>query len=378
MERLSFLKQVALQMKVHPICGVLGPRQVGKTTLARQYAKQYAQEQVHFFDLENPFDLARLEEPYTALAQLDGLVIIDEIQNIPDLFPILRVLVDERPRHFLILGSASRELIHQSSETLAGRIGYVELTPFMLEEVRDYKTLWGRGGFPRSFLSQSDEESILWRQAYITTFLERDLPNLGFKIPPAQIRRFWMMLSHVHGQIFNASDLGRSLGLTDHTIRKYLDILVGTFMMRSLQPWFENISKRQVKSPKIYFRDSGILHTLLGLNSQKDIENHPKLGASWEGFALEEIIRRYRARAEDCYFWATQSGAELDLLIIKDGKRRGFEFKYMDAPKVTPSMKIAFHDLKLDYLTVIYPGEKDYDLNDQISVMGIQSPAFLG
>lgn len=378
MERLSFLKQVALQMKVHPICGVLGPRQVGKTTLARQYAKQYAQEQVHFFDLENPFDLARLEEPYTALAQLDGLVIIDEIQNIPDLFPILRVLVDERPRHFLILGSASRELIHQSSETLAGRIGYVELTPFMLEEVRDYKTLWGRGGFPRSFLSQSDEESILWRQAYITTFLERDIPNLGFKIPPAQIRRFWMMLSHVHGQIFNASDLGRSLGLTDHTIRKYLDILVGTFMMRSLQPWFENISKRQVKSPKIYFRDSGILHTLLGLNSQKDIENHPKLGASWEGFALEEIIRRYRARAEDCYFWATQSGAELDLLIIKDGKRRGFEFKYMDAPKVTPSMKIAFHDLKLDYLTVIYPGEKDYDLNDQISVMGIQSPAFLG
>lgn len=378
MKRSSFLKQVALQMKVHPVCGLLGPRQVGKTTLARQYAKQYSQKQVHFFDLENPFDLARLEEPYTALSQLEGLIIIDEIQNVPDLFPVLRVLVDERPRHFLILGSASRDLIHQSSETLAGRIGYVELTPFMLEEVHDFQKLWRWGGFPRSFLSSSDEESILWRQAYITTFLERDIPNLGFKIPAVQTRRFWMMLSHVHGQIFNASDLGRSLGLSDHTIRKYLDILVGTFMMRSLQPWFENISKRQVKSPKIYFRDSGILHTLLGLNSQKDIENHPKLGASWEGFVLEEIIRRYKARAEDCYFWATQSGAELDLLIFKEGKRLGFEFKYMDAPKVTPSMKIAFQDLKLDHLTIIYPGEQNYDLNDQISVMGIQSPAFLG
>lgn len=377
MQRPSFLKQVKLQMKVHPVCGVLGPRQVGKTTLARQYAEHYTQGPVHFFDLENPFDLARLEEPFTALSQLEGLVIIDEIQYVPNLFPILRVLVDERPRQFLILGRASRDLIHQSSETLAGRIGYIELTPFTLEETGNFQTLWRRGGFPRSFLSPSEEESFLWRQAYITTFLERDIPNLGFRIPAVQMRRFWMMLSHVHGQIFNASDLGRSLSISDHVTRKYLDILVGTFMMRSLQPWFENISKRQVKSPKVYFRDSGILHTLLGLNTQEDIERHPKLGASWEGFALEEIIRLYGARAEECYFWATQAGAELDLLLFHGGKRLGFEFKYADAPRLTPSMKIAFEDLNLDHLTVVYPGDKHYDLNDKMSVIGIQSPAFL-
>ena len=377
MERLSFLKQIEIQMKVHPVCGVLGPRQVGKTTLARQYSKLYTQGSVHFFDLENPFDRVRLEEPFTALSQLDGLVVIDEIQHAPDIFPVLRVLVDERPRQFLILGSASRDLIHQSSETLAGRIGYIELTPFMLEEVNDFRTLWRRGGFPRSFLSPSDEESLIWRQAYITTFLERDIPNLGFRIPAVQMSRFWMMLSHVHGQIFNASEIGRSLGVSDHTTRKYLDILVGTFMMRNLRPWFENIGKRQIKAPKIYFRDSGILHSLLGLNSQEDIERHPKLGASWEGFALEEIIRLYRVRAEDCYFWATQSGAELDLLLFKGGRRLGFEFKYTDAPKLTPSMKIAFDDLKLDHLTIIYPGEKQYDLNDNVSVIGIQNPVFL-
>jgi predicted AAA+ superfamily ATPase len=376
MQRPFFFKQVELQMKVHPVCGVLGPRQVGKTTLARQYAERYTQGPVHFFDLENPFDLARLEEPFTALSPLEGLVIIDEVQNVPDLFPILRVLVDERPRQFLILGSASRDLIHQSSETLAGRIGYIELPPFMLEEVKDFQTLWRRGGFPRSFLSPSEEESMLWRQAYITTFLERDIPNLGFNIPAVQMRRFWMMLSHVHGQIFNASDLGRSLGISDHLTRKYLDILVGTFMMRSLQPWFENISKRQVKAPKIYFRDSGLLHALLGLNSQTAIESHPKLGASWEGFALEETIRLYGARPEECYFWATQAGAELDLLLFQGSKRLGFEFKYADAPRLTPSMKIAFEDLNLDHLTVIYPGAKHYDLNDKMSVVGIQSPAF--
>lgn len=377
MQRLSFLKQVETQMKVHPVCGILGPRQVGKTTLAREYSKLYIQGPVHFFDLENPFDRVRLEEPFTALSQLEGLVIIDEIQHAPNIFPVLRVLVDERPRQFLILGSASRDLIHQSSETLAGRIGYIELTPFMLEEVNDFRTLWRRGGFPRSFLSSSEEESFLWRQAYITTFLERDIPSLGFRIPSVQISRFWMMLSHVHGQLFNASEIGRSLGISDHTTRKYLDILVGTFMMRNLCPWYENINKRQVKAPKIYFRDSGILHALLGLNSQENIERHPKLGASWEGFALEEVIRLYRMRAEDCYFWRTQAGAELDLLLFKGGKRLGFEIKYTDTPKLTPSMKIAFEDLKLDHLTVIYPGEKHYDLNNKISVVGIQSPAFL-
>jgi predicted AAA+ superfamily ATPase len=377
MERLAYLKQVELQMKVHPICGVLGPRQAGKTTLARQYAKNYIPGPVHFFDLENPFDLTRLEDPYTALSQLEGLVVIDEIQLAPNLFPILRVLVDERPRHFLILGSASRDLIQKSSETLAGRIGYIELTPFILDEVKDSRTLWRRGGFPRSFLAPSEDESFLWREAYISTFLERDIPSLGFKIPSVQMRRFWMMLCHTHGQILNASELGKSLGISDHTVRKYLDLLVGTFMMRSLSPWFENISKRQVKSPKVYFRDSGILHTLLGLKNQEDIERHPKLGASWEGFALEEVIRSYNVRAEDCYFWATQSGAELDLLLLKEGKRLGFEFKYTDKPKPTPSMRIALEDLKLDHLTLIYPGQKHYDFNDQISIIGIQSSAFL-
>jgi predicted AAA+ superfamily ATPase len=377
MQRPFFLNQIEKQMKVHPVCGLLGPRQTGKTTLARQYAANYTDGPVHFFDLENPFDLARLQEPYSSLSPLEGLVVIDEIQLVPNLFPILRVLVDERPRMFLILGSASRDLIHQSSETLAGRIGYIELTPFSLDEVQDLRTLWRRGGFPRSYLAEDDEDSVLWRQAYITTFLERDIPNLGFKIPPVQMRRFWMMLCHSHGQIFNASDIGRSLGVTDHTVRKYLDLLVGTFMARSLAPWLENISKRQVKSPKIYFRDSGILHTLLGLKSQGDIEGHPKLSASWEGFALEETIRINRMRSEDCYFWATQSGAELDLLLLKNGKRLGFEFKYADAPRITSSMRRVMEDLNLDHLSVIYPGDKHYDLNEKISVVGIESPAFL-
>lgn len=359
-------------MSVNPVCGVLGPRQVGKITLARQYASFHTQAPVHFFDLENPFDLARLAEPYTVLSSLEGLVIIDEIQLLPNLFPILRVLVDERPRQFLILGSASRDLIHQSSETLAGRIGYIELPPFTLEEVTDYQRLWRRGGFPRSFLASSDEISFLWRQDYITTFLERDIPALGFKMPSPQIRRFWMMLSHFHAQLFNSSEIGRSLGISDHTSRRYLDILVGTFMIRTLSPWFENIRKRQVKAPKIYFRDSGILYALLGLQTQENIETHPKLGAFWEGFALEAVINFHKVRADDCYFWRTHTGAELDLLMFKGGKRLGFEFKYGDSPKITPSMKTTFEDLKLDHLTVVCPGERRYNLTDQMSVIGLQ------
>jgi predicted AAA+ superfamily ATPase len=256
---------------------------------------------------------------------------------------------------------------------LAGRIGYIEVTPFLLGEAKDMRTLWRRGGFPRSFLAETEEESLIWRAEYISTFLEKDIPNLGIKIPSVQIRRFWMMLCHAHGQIFNASEIGRSLGISDHTARKYFDILTGTFMMRSLSPWFENINKRQVKSPKVYFRDSGIFHTLLGTPSQEAIESHPKLGASWEGFALEEIIRKYRVRAEDCYFWATQSGAELDLLILKEGKRLGFEIKYSDAPKITSSMKIAMKDLHLDHLTIVYPGDKLYDFDSKISVEGLES-----
>ena len=241
----------------------------------------------------------------------------------------------------------------------------------------DLQKLWLQGGFPRSYLAPNIEASNLWRGQYITTFLERDIPSLGFKIPPMQIHRFWMMLCHSHGQVFKSSDIGRSLGVSDHSVRKYLDILVGTFMMRSLAPWFENISKRQVKAPKVYFRDSGLFHTLLGLTTQTEIESHPKLGASWEGFALEEIIKFYKARAEECYFWRTQAGAELDLLLFNKGKRLGFEFKYTDTPKITPSMKVAFQDLKLDHLTVIYPGDKNYYLTDQMSVVGLQNIAAL-
>src|SRR5262249_3894834 len=258
------------------------------------------------------------------------LIVIDEIQRSPELFPVLRVLIDEHKTHrkFLILGSASRDLIRQSSETLAGRIGYIEVMPFSLDEVKKTAQLWLRGGFPRSFLASTDEDSYLWRQSYIATFLERDIPSLGFQIPPQQMRRFWLMLANYHGQLFNASELGKSLGISDHTVRKYLDILAGTFMIRVLSPWFENLEKRQMKTPKIYFRDSGILHALTGIRSANELDTYPKLGSFWEGFALEEIISQHRATQEECYFWGTHSGAELDLLLVKNGKRIGYEFKY--------------------------------------------------
>lgn len=375
MNREKYLDLIDAQFDVHGVCAILGPRQVGKTTLAKMYAEKFPIQAVHFFDLENPIDLARLENPSLTLSKLESpLIVIDEIQRKPELFPVLRVLVDQnKERRFLILGSASRDLLFQSSETLAGRIGYLELSPFSFEEAEDLDLLFERGGFPRSFLSKTDSQSYLWRQAYISTFLERDIPSLGFQIPPQQMRRFWLMLAHYHGQIFNGSELGKSFGVSNHTCRKYLDILVGTFMIRSLQPWFENLGKRQVKSPKIYFRDSGILNALLGLKKKEDIETHPRLGAFWEGFAMEQLIRIIDASQEECYFWATQSGAELDLLVLKDGKREGFEFKYTDHPKLTPSMKIAMHDLKLDHLTLIYPGKETFPLGDKMTAQGLES-----
>jgi len=377
-QRDHYLDRVISAFKINPVCAILGPRQVGKTTLAHQYAHLFAKEgePVHFFDLERPLDVTRLDEPYTTLSELEGLVIIDEVQRRPELFPVLRVLVDERPRKFLILGSASRDLLQQSSETLAGRITYMELPPFQLFEVDTMLTLWRRGGFPKSFLSGTDEESLRWREDYITTFLEQDIPNLGIRIPAAHMRRFWMMLCHMHGQRLNASELGRSLDISDTTVRRYLDVLTGTFMMRSLTPWFENISKRQVKAPKIYFRDSGIFHAFLGLETQREIETHPKLGASWEGFALEQVINHYEARSEECYFWATQTSAELDLLLFKRGKRLGFEIKYTDTPKVTASMREAMETLKLDHLTIVYPGAQSYTQGEKISVVGLQSERF--
>jgi uncharacterized protein len=375
MKRHKYLKTIEMQFRVHPACAILGPRQVGKTTLAKMFLEQDSPKNYHFFDLENPLDLARLESPMLTLSKLtDKLIVIDEIQRVPELFPVIRVLIDDKQKKqkFLILGSASRDLIRQSSETLAGRIGYMELMPFSLDEV-DHESgmLWLRGGFPISYLAKNDEDSFLWRQSYISTFLERDIPNLGFQIPPQQMRRFWLMLVHYHGQIFNTHELGKSLGISDHMVRKYLDILAGTFMVRILLPWHENIDKRQIKSPKIYFRDSGILHALIGIQTQAEMDAYPKMGSFWEGFALEEIIRQTGATSEECYFWGTQSSAELDLLIIKNGKRVGYEFKYCDAPKITPSMRIACQDLKLDHLYVVYPGGATFSLSEKITARGL-------
>lgn len=376
MKRPFLLNEIQLNFKAHKICGLLGPRQAGKTTLAKMYAEANFANDVFFFDLENPADLTRLENPMLAFSQVtQKLIVIDEVQMRPNLFPILRVIVDD-PKNthiFLILGSASRELIHQSSESLAGRIGYINVMPFSIEETNESKKLWLRGGFPRSYLADDNIESVNWRQNYIKTFLEQDIPNLGFQIPAQQLRRFWLMLAHYHGQILNASELGRSMGVTNHTVKNYLDILTGTFMVRVLEPWFENIQKRQVKSPKIYFRDSGIFHTLLNINSDDELYNNPKAGASWEGFALEETIRYSHGSDSECFFWSTQSNAELDLFIIRQGKRIGFEFKYTDNPRTTKSMHIAIEDLKLDHLYIIIPRNSFYLIEDKIAVCGLDS-----
>jgi len=373
MERKRYLEAINKQLSVHPICGLLGPRQVGKTTLAHMYVEQYAHDAV-FFDLENPEDLLRLENPMLAFSDISKkLIVIDEIQLKPNLFPILRVLVDKpsNTNKFLILGSASRDLIQQSSETLAGRIGYIELPPLSLFEVLDSSTLWIRGGFPKSFLADTEEQSYLWRQAYITTFLERDIPQLGFNIPAAHLRRFWAMLAHYHGQTINFSEIARSLMISDNTVRRYIDILTGTFMIRTLTPWYQNISKRQVRSPKLYFRDTGILNTLLGVHTKEQLYTNPKLGALWEGYALEETIRFLDAPGNEFFFWATQADAELDLFCIINGKRFGFEFKYSDAPKITKSMHSALNDLELDHLFIIYPGDHSFRLTETISVSGL-------
>lgn len=360
---------------MQPICAILGARQVGKTTLARQFASTY-EGRVEFFDLENPIHLASLENPMLTLSKFpECLVVIDEIQLRPDLFPILRVLVDDPNKNyqFLILGSASRDLIQQSSETLAGRIGYIELPPFTLFEVMDAEKLLIRGGFPRSYLAETEDDSFLWREGYISTFLERDLPNFGFNAPPKTMRRFWMMLCHYHGQLFNASEIASSLMVSDKTAKKYLDILSGTFMIRALQPWFENIKKRQVKTPKIYFRDSGIFNALSSIRSISELAKNPKIGPLWEGFALEEVINCLQIRSDDCYFWSTHNEAEVDLFAFKHGKRLGFEFKYTDSPKRTKSMNIALEDLKLDHLYVIFPGVEYFPLSDNITACGLNS-----
>jgi hypothetical protein len=325
---------------------------------------------VTFYDLENPEDLSRLGDPMLALKGLRGLVIIDEVQLSPNLFKVIRVLVD-RPGsrvRFLVLGSASPDLLRQSAETLAGRIFYYSLDGFSLEEVGvgKYRRLWLRGRFPRSYLSRSESESVEWRQGFIQTFLERDLPQLGIAIRANTLRRFWIMLAHYHGQTWNASEFGRSFGVADTTVRHYLDLLTSALVIRQLPPWRENIKKRQVKAPKIYLADSGLLHILLNLRSSADLEGHPKVGASWEGFCMEEVIHHLGVRPEECFFWATHAGAELDLLIVRGRKRLGFEFKRTSSPRLTPSMKNALEDLRLDLLYVIHAGDETFYLEKRV------------
>ena len=349
---------------------LIGPRQCGKTFLARAIA---AAEPHSYFDLEMPSDADRLAQPMTALEPLRGLVIVDEVQRRPELFPILRVLSDRRdlPTRFLLLGSASPDLSRQSSESLAGRVAFINMSGFSLTETGPdaMRSLWWRGGFPRSFLSESDEASREWRQNFILTFLERDIRQFGVEVPALVLRRLWNMLAHYHGQIWNASEISRSLGESHTTVKRHLDILTGALMVRQLPAWFENLGKRQVKAPKVYLRDTGLMHELMGIESFARLEGHPKLGASWEGFVIEEVLRTTGDR--EAYFWATHSGNELDLLVFINGKPIGIEIKYSDTVSLTKSMHIALDDLKLESLLVVHPGSKSYPLGPKAWAISI-------
>jgi predicted AAA+ superfamily ATPase len=347
---------------------LIGPRQSGKSTLARTLM---APGHPNYFDLENPLDRARLEQPMTALAPLQGLVVIDEVQFVPALFPVLRVLIDrsERNGQFLLLGSAAPALLRQAGESLLGRLEVLEVGGFDIEEVAaaDQDLLWQRGGYPRAFLAATDADSHAWRLNAISRLVDTDLPQYGIHVPAPAMLRFWRMLAHFHGQVWNAADPARSLGVSEPTVRRYLDHLTQTFMVRQLQPWHENLAKRQVKAPKIYFRDSGLLHSLLGVASLPELLAHPRSGASWEGFALEQVLRI--AQPDAAHFWATHAGAALDLLLFKAGRRIGVEFKRSDAPRVTPSMATALRDLRLDALYVVYPGAHRYALGERIEAV---------
>lgn len=352
------------------VVALLGPRQCGKTTLARQFVLP---DSANYFDLEDPLSLARLDEAMIALRGLTGLVVIDEVQRRPELFPILRVLADREPlpARFLILGSATPALLRQSSESLAGRLETVHIGGLTFRDVGPamHEQHWLRGGFPLSFLAASDTDSMAWRKTFIQTFLERDIPQLGIGIPAPTLLRFWTMLAHYHGQIWNAAEPARSLGVNEATVRRYLDLLESVFMVRQLPPWHANLKKRQVKSPKIYFHDSGLLHQLLGLRVQEDLLSHPKCGASWEGYVIEELLACFQP--DEAYFWATHAGAEIDLLLFKEGRRTGVEIKRADAPRLTPSMRTALTDLSLDRLLVMYPGERRYVLAENIEVLPV-------
>jgi len=368
LERNEDMKRFNLLKEVFPIRAILGPRQCGKTTFSHMHHYD------HYFDLENPRDLGRLDNPQLALEDLSGTIVIDEIQRKPELFPLLRYLVDSNKEvHFIILGSASRDLIKQSSESLAGRIGYYYLSGFRLDDTNDYKQLWVRGGYPRAYLAKNDQQAHIWIQQYILTFLERDIPQLGISIPAQSLHRFWTMLSHYHGQIVNFSEFARSFGITDHTVRRYIDILEGTFMIRLLRPWHTNVKKRLVKTPKMYLTDSGIFHHLQSIQSFDDLNAHPKLGASFEGFAIDCVCRSIGLPYESFYFYRTSAGLELDLFWQYKGKNWGVEVKYNDAPKKTKSMKMVSEDLSLEHLWVVYPGLVSYQLDEKISVRALSS-----
>lgn len=376
--RQSALTELKQLLEYSPIVALIGARQVGKTTLAHMAVKQMAAQffdTVTFFDLEDPISVAKLSDPMLALQSLTGLVVIDEIQHQPELFKVLRVLVDRRPLscRFLILGSAAPALLQHGAESLAGRIAYLQIQGFSLQEVgvEHMRSLWRRGGFPRAYLAETEAESVRWRQDFIRTFLERDLPQWGIRLPAMTLRRFWMMLCHYHGQLWNGAELARAFGMSEKTVRHYLDILTGTFVIRQLPPWWENISKRQVKSPKIYLSDSGVLHTLLGLNTQEELESHPKVGASWEGFAMNTVLSQLKTPSEEAFFWRTQAGAELDLLIIHGNHRLGFEFKRTTTPQITKSLKIAMEDLRLTQAYIVHAGDSSYPLAAHITALSL-------
>lgn len=368
-ERIETLEQIRTALRRSRVVALLGPRQCGKTTLARRFVPP---ESGNYFDLEDPTSIARLEEPMTALKDLEGLVVIDEIQRRPELFTALRVLADREPlpARFLILGSASQGLLRQSSESLAGRIETVAIGGFRLKDVGGAERLaehWFRGGFPRSFLAESDSDSAAWRKNFVQTFLERDVPQFGRTMAAPAMLRFWTMLAHCHGQVWNASEPARSLGVSQPTVKRYADLLEGLFMIRHLLPWHENLGKRQVKSPKVYFRDPGLLHHLLGIPRYEDLLSHPKCGASWEGYVIEEFLKK--ENPDEAYFWATHGGAELDLLAVRGGRRIGVEVKRVDAPRMTVSMRTALSDLRLDRLLVFYPGDRRFPLAERVEAV---------
>jgi hypothetical protein len=373
-ERTHHIHQLLDVLHDYPVVAILGARQVGKTTLSRQFV-QHLPGPVTVFDLEDPRHLERLDDPMLELEPLEGIVVLDEIQLRPELFPVLRVLADRRPlpARFLVLGSASPDLLRQSSESLAGRIHYHHLGGLSLDEVGIdcIPVLWQRGGFPASYLARSDAASFRWRRDFIQTFVQRDLPQLGVQIPSLTLWRFWSMIAHYHGQVWNGAELARAFGVGETTVKRYRDLLTAALVLRQLQPWHENLSKRQVRSPKVYLADSGLLHSLLDVATMADLERHPKVGASWEGFALHQVTARLGAEPEQCFFWATHAGAELDLLVVQGSRRLGFEFKRTSTPRRRKSMYVAMADLGLERLDVIYPGEETFPMAEKIRAVGL-------